>query len=122
MARLAKACYPASLIELTAQNAAHYLARDCTVKELGGGVSNTVLLAESAGERVVVKQSLGKLRVEQDWFSERTRIFREAAALRMLAPILPEGSIPQVVSEDPDNYTFVMSAASAGARTWKSLL
>lgn len=90
--------------------------------ELGGGVSNTVLLAESMGERVIVKQSLAKLRVEQDWFSERARIFREAAALRMLAPILPRGSIPEVLSEDRDNYAFVMSAAPAAARTWKSLL
>jgi hypothetical protein len=116
------ACYPASLIELTAQNAAPYLARDCTVTALGGGVSNTVLLAESRGERVVVKQSLGKLRVEQDWFSERSRIFREAAALRMLAVLLPEGSIPTVLSEDRANYAFVMTAAPAAARTWKSLL
>jgi len=110
------------LIELTAQNAAQYLARDCTVTGLGGGVSNTVLLAESLGERVVVKQSLGKLRVQQDWFSERGRIFREAAALRMLAAMLPEGSIPTVLSEDRGNYAFVMTAAPAAARTWKSLL
>lgn len=89
---------------------------------LGGGVSNTVLLAESRGERVVVKQSLGKLRVEQDWFSERARIFREAAALRMLAAMLPDGSIPTVLAEDPGNYAFVMTAAPAAARTWKSLL
>src|ERR1700737_819643 len=108
MARQAIDCYPASLIELTAQNAAHYLARDCTVKEPGGGVSNTVLLAESGGERVVVKQSLSKLRVEQNWFSERSRIFREAAALRMLAAMLPEGSLPAVLSEDHENYAFVM--------------
>ena len=120
--RHASSCYPAFLIELNAQNAAQYLARDCLVTALDGGVSNTVLLAESRSERVVVKQSLGKLRVEQDWFSERTRIFREASALRMLAALLPAGSIPTVLSEDRGNYAFVMTAAPAGARTWKSLL
>jgi 5-methylthioribose kinase len=110
------------LIELTSENAAEYLGRECVVKPLGGGVSNTVLLAESAGERMVVKQALGKLRVQQDWFSDRSRIFREAAALRMLAPILPEGSVPRVLFEDRDNFVYVMSAATPGSRTWKSLL
>lgn len=110
------------MIDLNAENTAAYLGRACSVRALGGGVSNTVLLAESAGERYVVKQSLGKLRVEQDWFSERERIFREAAALRLLAGILPEGSIPQVVSEDRENFAFVMTAAPAGAETWKAQL
>lgn len=110
------------MIELTPQNAPEYLGRPCTVTALGGGVSNTVLLAESPGERVVLKQSLGKLRVEQEWFSERSRVFREAAALQMLAGILPDGSIPKVLSEDPENYAFTMSAAPADAKTWKTLL
>lgn len=109
------------MIHLTAENAARYLARECRVTELGGGVSNTVLLAESDDDRVVLKQSLGRLRVEQPWFSERSRIFREAAALRMLAPILP-GALPRIVAEDHANYIYVMTAAAPAARTWKSLL
>ncbi len=106
-----------------AQKAEEYFGQhSCTVKELVGGVSNTVVLAESDAQRVVLKQSLGKLRVEQDWFCERARIFREAAALRMLSGILPQGSVPKVLAEYPESYTFVMSAAPAGARTWKDLL
>jgi 5-methylthioribose kinase len=110
------------LIELTPQNTPEYLGRPCTVTALGGGVSNTVLLAESPGERIVLKQSLGKLKVEQDWFSERSRVFRESSALQMLAGMLPTGSIPKVLSEDPENYAFTMSAAPAAAKTWKTLL
>lgn len=109
-------------MELTAENVCRYLGRECAVKPLGGGVSNTVLLIENGTERMVLKQSLGKLRVEQDWFSERDRIFREAAALRMLARVLPDGAIPRLISEDRENYAMVMSAAPPGARTWKSLL
>jgi 5-methylthioribose kinase len=110
------------VIELTEQNAAQYLGRECTVTALGGGVSNTVLLAEGRRERVVIKQSLSKLRVEEDWFSDRGRIFREAGALRTLGEILPEGSLPKVIREDHENYVIVMSAAPASAKTWKSLL
>jgi 5-methylthioribose kinase len=110
------------LIELSASNAASYLERPCHIRELGGGISNTVLLAECPEERIVLKQSLGKLRVEQEWLSERSRIFREAAALRTLDRLLPAGSVPQVLREDRENYILVMSAAPAEAKMWKSLL
>ena len=92
------------------------------VRELGGGVSNTVLLVEADGQRAVVKRSLRKLRVQQDWFSDPNRIFREAAALRRLAPHLPPGSLPEVLFEDRDNHAFVMTAAPPEAETWKTLL
>jgi 5-methylthioribose kinase len=116
------------LFDLEADNAAEYLAsRDIALKpvritELGGGVSNTVLLIETNGRRFVLKQALGKLRVQDDWFSDRERIFRESAAMRWLAPYLPSGSVPEILFEDRENYLFAMSAASDESRTWKSLL
>jgi len=114
------------LIELDAGNAAGYLARRgllaVRVSALGGGVSNTVLLAECEDRRLVLKQALAKLRVEQEWLSERSRVFREAAALRLAAEVLPPGSVPEVLFEDRDNFLFAMSAAPAGAVTWKQLL
>lgn len=122
-------CYSVGLLELDASNAVAVLAlRDSRKQEpirvtpLGGGVSNTVLLVETPGRRVVLKQSLAKLRVEQDWFSARDRVYREAAALRWLAERLPPGSVPTVLFEDRDNFLFAMTAAPAAARTWKSLL
>jgi len=81
-----------------------------------------VLLAESAGTRLVLKQSLDKLRVEQDWYADRSRIRRECAALRDLAPLMPKGAVPTVLWEDAANSLFVMTAAGEGARDWKSLL
>ena len=116
------------MFELAAHNASDYLAGrgfpqgPWTAVELGGGVSNTVVLVEGGGCRVVLKQSLGKLRVEQDWFSDRDRIFRESGVMRALAPHMPPGSLPDVLFEDRANYLFAMSAAPAGARTWKELL
>ncbi|BDC48992.1 aminoglycoside phosphotransferase [Bryobacterales bacterium F-183] len=117
-----------ALFELTAGNAEEYLRHhhgtDATnIVELGGGVSNAVLRVEpTQGEAFVIKQSLEKLRVEQDWFSDRDRIHRECDAIRMLHADLAPGSVPAIVFEDRDNCIYAMSAAPADARPWKSLL
>ncbi|MEO7143297.1 MAG: aminoglycoside phosphotransferase family protein, partial [Bryobacteraceae bacterium] len=116
------------MFELTAANAGEYLiSRGCSapgarVTELGGGVSNTVLLVEGRDGRFVLKQALAKLRVEQDWFSDRGRALREAEAMRLTAGFLPEGSIPEILFEDAGNCLFAMTAAPPDARTWKDLL
>lgn len=114
--------------ELRTENASSYLKSrgfeplDWTVSELGGGVSNTVLLVEAGTTRFILKQALGKLRVAEDWFSDRQRIFRESAALRALVPHLSAGAVPEVLFEDRPNYLFGMTAAPPGSKTWKSLL
>jgi 5-methylthioribose kinase len=110
------------MLELSVANAAEYLGYPCKATLLGGGVSNTVLLIEAAAQRFVLKQSLGKLRVEQDWFSDRRRIYREASAMRQLAPLLPRGAVPEILFEDRDNYLFAMAAAPQSAEPWKDLL
>lgn len=118
------------LLELTTENASEYLgsrleasgARDWRIVSLGGGVSNTVLLAESKGRRWVIKQSLGKLRVEEEWLADRSRIHREAAAMKRLAPVLPLEAVPEIVFTDEANCIYAMAAAAEGARDWKSHL
>jgi aminoglycoside phosphotransferase (APT) family kinase protein len=97
------------------------------IRELGGGVSNIVLLVEGkapCGEarRWVVKQSLEKLRVEDDWRSERSRIFREAEAIRALGPVLGQGAVPRVVYVGLEDYFFIMTAAPPGSVVWKEAL
>ncbi len=115
-----------SRIDLGAGNALAYLeargfeAWDAV--DLGGGVSNNVVRVRTSGGDLVLKQSLGKLRVKDDWRSEPERIFREAAALRMLAPELPAGGVPRILFEDRANQCFAMTAASHGAPTWKDQL
>ena len=117
------------MFELTVDNAAAYLERRpgssnsrWRITPLGGGVSNTVLLVESSAERFVLKQSLPKLRVEEEWLADRSRVLRECEAMRALAPHFSAGIIPGIVFEDPENFLFAMEAAPAGSRTWKSLL
>jgi 5-methylthioribose kinase len=95
------------------------------VRELGGGVSNIVLLIEwpeAPAHRWVLKQSMGKLRVRDDWRSERERVFREAESLRALRPVLGEATLPEVVHIDRENFLFIMTAAPAGSVVWKSSL
>ncbi|MGH9162980.1 MAG: phosphotransferase family protein [Vicinamibacteraceae bacterium] len=119
----------AAVTELNTESARTYLRTrlgalpaSLTVTAPGGGVSNVVLLVESEQERFILKQALAKLRVHDDWFSDRDRIFRESTALRRLNRLLPEGAIPRVLFEDRANYLFAMSAAPRGAPTWKDQL
>jgi 5-methylthioribose kinase len=92
-----------------------------SIRELGGGVSNIVTLIEGPGIRWVAKQSLGKLRVKDDWRSRRDRIFTEAAAIEALGAVL-DGAVPQVVHVDRTNFLFVMTAAPADSVVWKQSL
>ncbi len=115
--------------ELNEQNAPAYIAdrlqlnpEDIQATSLGGGVSNHVVLIQTPTRRFVLKQSLPKLRVQEDWFSDRERIFREADALRRLSPLLPPGSVPEVLFEDRENFAYAMAAAPAGAVNWKEQL
>jgi aminoglycoside phosphotransferase (APT) family kinase protein len=121
------------VIELNPQNVVAYLAARglaregdaISVRELGGGVSNIVLLLEWRDEpdrRWVVKQSLEKLRVEDDWRSERGRIYREAEAIQALRTALGESALPEIVHIDRENFAYVMTAAPVGAQAWKEHL
>ena len=99
-----------------------FSAPDLSLTELGGGVSNVVILAEGAHFRLVVKQSLGKLRVAEEWCSDRARILREAEAMRWLAPRLTAGRVPRLLFDAPEDFAIAMEAAPAGAEMWKTLL
>ena len=120
---------------LTADSAITYLldrgvitraaARTATVETLGGGVSNVVVRVNVPGEpgaSLVIKQSLRRLRVPDDWFADRERIHRERAGIDYLACALPPSAIPRVVDEDKGNFLFVMTAAPPDGVNWKDAL
>lgn len=88
------------------------------VKELGGGVSNVVLAIEGAGIRWVVKQSLPRLRVAEDWPATQRRVITESRALRWAGRTTP-GAVPSVVDVDPEAFVIVISAAPGGWTNWK---
>lgn len=118
-----------TVCNLNAQGAIQYVAErfgiapeSICATDLGGGVSNHVVLVEAPGSRFVLKQSLERLRVQEDWFCDRGRIFREVEALRVLSGILPAGSVPAVLFEDREQYAFAMQTAPADSITWKTEL
>jgi aminoglycoside phosphotransferase (APT) family kinase protein len=84
---------------------------------LGGGVSNIVLRIDD----LVLKQSLGRLRVADVWEAPIGRIVTEAKALRFAHEILPD-VVPRPVDSDPEAHTLTMPAAPANWRSWKELL
>src|SRR2546428_6710640 len=101
------------------------LVRDGTgisIRELGGGVSNLVFVVEGPKFRWVAKQSLEKLRVKDDWRSDRDRIYREAEAIQSLAPVVADSALPKGICVDRENYFFIMTAAPAGSTGWKESL
>jgi 5-methylthioribose kinase len=101
-------------MELNENNAAIYLkSRGILanrVTELGGGISNVVLLVETDEESFILKQSLSRLRVKDKWLADRSRIFREMESLIDTAAFLPKGSVPAVLWADKANHLFAMSA------------
>lgn len=119
-----------------------YLRREGRVGEneavraerLAGGVSNrTMRVRREGGADWVIKQALPKLRVEADWFCNPARIHREAAGLRALHELLPEGTVPELIFADRDEHLLAMSAVPephdnlktmmlCGDRRWESAI
>ncbi len=117
------------MLELDETTARSYIAgrfgigvAEVAAASLSGGISNHVVLINAQGRRFVLKQSLPKLRVNEDWFSDQSRIFREASSLRQLGPLLPAGCVPEILFDDPEHFAYAMSAAPVSAETWKTML
>jgi 5-methylthioribose kinase len=117
------------MIELTCDNALDYLRRrgqlgaePAVVEPLGGGVSNAVLRVITPQRTFVLKQSRPQLRTRDAWFSDLDRVYREQEVMQMLRPLLPHGTVPEVLFSDRANYVFAMSHAPAGAQVWKEAL
>jgi 5-methylthioribose kinase len=103
------------------------------VRELPGGVSNVVLLVTlpARGERFVLKQARGRLRVKDDWRCSVERIWREAEVLSLCGRVFEQAQpfkarfrlrVPKLLWEDRANYCYAMSAAPEAHQTWKEQL
>lgn len=88
---------------------------------LGGGVSNVVLMAPADGRQVVVKQSLPRLQVADEWLAKRERVLTEATALTLARSLTP-GAVPGVLDIDVDACAITIECAPADWRTWKERL
>jgi 5-methylthioribose kinase len=90
-------------------------------RTLGGGVSNVVLAVKTPDTEVVVKQSLPKLRVAEEWLAKQERAITEAAALRLAAELTP-GAVPAVLDVDEDAFTLTIACAPSHWVNWKDQL
>jgi len=114
---------------LSVQSVGEYLVRRgifdtkraVEAQELGGGVSNVVLVARQGEVRVVVKQALERLRVPDEWLDLRERTITEGEALRLATRITP-GSVPEVLDLDRDVCALTISAAPVDWSNWKERL
>lgn len=91
------------------------------VEALGGGVSNLVFAARADSGGYVVKQSLGRLRVADEWLAPRERTLTEAAAMRLVQGLTP-AAVPRLVDCDETRFALVMTLVPAGWTDWKSRL
>jgi len=92
-------------------------------KVLAGGVSSrTVLATFTDGRAWVLKQSLAKLRVPGDWFSDPSRVHREALGMQVLGAITPAGSIPRLIFDDERHHVLAMEAVPEPHENWKTML
>jgi fructosamine-3-kinase len=93
------------------------------MKTLAGGVSNrTVLVKRPTDESWLLKQALEKLRVKVDWFSDPSRVHREALGLRWLEILAPPGTITPLVFEDEQHHLLAMEAVPEPHENWKTML
>jgi len=92
------------------------------VRVLTGGVANKTVLVERPSGGLVVKQALGKFRVQVDWFVQPERSALEALGLRTYEALLPAGSTPRFLFEDPDHFIHAMTAIPQPHETLKRLL
>lgn len=99
-----------------------YLGADepLRIEALGGGVSNHVLRVITPHQRLVIKQSLPKLRVAMDWYADQDRIWRERDYLQLVGEWFP-GHAPAVLFSDEAAYLLAISEVT-GATLWKQTL
>lgn len=90
-------------------------------RALGGGVSNVVLAVRAGDRRLVLKQSLPRLRVADEWLAKRERVLTEAAALQLAGTLTP-GAVPAVLDVDTEACAIAIQEAPRGWQNWKDLL
>lgn len=118
---------------LTPDSAGRYLSRRegasgvanaVEAVELGGGVSNRVVMVRGTEDCLVLKQPRPNLAVEADWPADVDRVHNEAAATRVYGSILEPTELPAAVPavrfEDDENHVVGFECAPDDARMWKA--
>ena len=95
---------------------------DVNFSVLTGGVSNKTILMNGEGKGIVFKQALEKLRVQVDWFSDPSRILREAEAIRKLGSLCEKGSVPELLFLNEEDFILGMEAIPSPHENFKDVL
>jgi len=95
------------------------VSRRAISNPLAGGISSDVFLIEDGGRRLVVKQALPCLKVEDHWPADTSRNRVEYEFLRYLGRVLPE-TAPKVFAVGNDY--FVMEYLGPEYENWKASL
>jgi aminoglycoside phosphotransferase (APT) family kinase protein len=95
--------------------------REPRLTPLAGGVSSDVVLVTDGHLRFVVKRSLEKLRVKDDWHCDTARNTTEYEAIRYVSELFPN-AVPKLLHVDRENRFFVMEYFDVQYVPWKSHL
>lgn len=104
--------------ELTAAGIISGIKTRC--RPLAGGVSSEIYLIEEPNRRVIVKQALSRLKVQDLWQVDVRRNVVEQEFIRFVSTFLPE-AMPRILYADSRRHYFVMEYLY-GYQNWKSLL
>lgn len=96
-------------------------SRDVRFEPLEGGVSSDIFLVSDGENRVVVKQALPRLRVDDEWFADTSRNETEQEFNRYLRNILPD-AVPEIRYRDREQHFFVMEYLDESFTCWKDQL
>jgi aminoglycoside phosphotransferase (APT) family kinase protein len=88
---------------------------------LEGGVSSDIMLVAEGDIKFVLKRSLEKLRVEDDWYCNTTRNITECEAIRYASQLFRE-NVPKILHSDAERRLFVMEYLDSEYTPWKSQL
>lgn len=88
---------------------------------LAGGVSSDIMLVEEGTNKFVVKRSLEKLRVADDWHCSTARNITECEAIRYASRLFP-ANVPRILHADSERRLFVMEYFGSDFSPWKSQL
>ena len=114
---------PAGLLAYLRQGGHIALDETPALERLEGGVSSrTVQVTRPSGEAWVLKQSLARLRVRVEWYSDPRRVHNEAMALRWLWQLAPSGAVPELIFEDHTQHLIAMQATPQPHANWKAML
>ncbi len=88
---------------------------------LAGGVSSDIYLIETTSVRLVLKQAVARLRVQDDWYCDPARCLNEFDAISYARSLFSE-AVPQTVHVDRERLLFVMEYVGDGFSPWKHQL